>query len=783
VNPLKKLPLIIGIFVLFAVIMVACKPTRNLTEGQYLLVKNKFEIQNNRVEKGELSSYIKQKPNRKQLWTYIRVRIYNLYNKGKSTKFKSWVKRTLGAEPVLLDSALTEQSVKQLSMYLNTKGYFNSTVDKEIQTGKKKKKIARVTYRIAPAAPYFLRNIQYSINDATMYRFVLSDQSKTLIKSGDQYDEDKLSRERDRITLDLNNSGYYYFSPEFIRFKIDTALNNHQLDVTIEIADPVKIAGGITDSMQTLAHRRFILNNIYLHTDYDASRTDQISGDTLRVQVPNRRKGGAPKTYFFISHGTLKIKPKTITQQLFIDSGDYYSFKDLDKSHRQLLDLKVYRYANLLMDDVSDSAGDGRLNVNIYLSRLPVQAIALESQITNKGGNLGTALGVVYENRNLFRGAEILNFKMNGAVEIDFSTTREERALRNVPFFNTVEAGTELILKIPKFLLPVRQEKFSKNFRPKTNISVGYNYQQRSLFTRYISRASFGYEWKESPSKTHILTPVDLNAVIIYPDSLFQIQIEAYPDKITQNTYKDHIISSIKYSYIYNTQQIGKAVDFMYFRGNLEVAGLLFWTYNGIRGKHGSYELLGIPYSQFLRMDVDYRYYKYFRNEYSLATRAAIGYGIPLTVNNSLPFEKYFYLGGANSMRGWRLRTLGPGSFDEPDSLNTDNIGEISLELNAEYRFPMYKYFKGAIFIDAGNIWLRKETEIYPNGEFKFKRFYKEIAFDAGLGLRIDFGYFLVRIDWAVPLKNPRMPEGDRWIFQTNDKMKVMWNLGIGYPF
>jgi outer membrane protein assembly factor BamA len=228
---------------------------------------------------------------------------------------------------------------------------------------------------------------------------------------------------------------------------------------------------------------------------------------------------------------------------------------------------------------------------------------------------------------------------------------------------------------------------------------------------------------------------------------------------------------------------VGQNQDFMYFRGNIELAGFLFWLLNEARGRSGTWSLFDIPYSQFARFDVDYRYYTYFKKGTSLAMRVNAGIGLPLTNKNSLPFEKYFYLGGSNSMRGWRLRTLGPGSYDEGDTVRTDNIGDIGLELNLEYRFPIYKYLKGALFVDAGNVWLRKENPLYPGGNFEFNRFYKEIAVDAGAGIRIDFDFLLIRLDGAIPLKEPRMPEGQRWIFENDRKFKIYGNLGIGYPF
>jgi outer membrane protein assembly factor BamA len=782
---LRKILLITGSLLISILLINGCKPTRHIPEGKYFLTKNTIHFEHKYLESGDVSNFIKQKPNKKQWGLWLRVRIYKMFDKGKDNKSKKWMRNTLGSEPVYLDTALTDQTVRQLRLYMNSKGFFNSDVKREIWYNKKHK-FARVTYNIRETRPYYLRNVTYTITDPTMDAFVASDLSKGLLKKGDRYDADNLSKERERIASDLNNCGYYYFSPDFIRFTIDSALNSRQLDINVEISDPVKNAVGGSDSLISLAHRRYYINNLYIHTDYQTRNVDTIPADTMKVKVHSRHKGRPDKVYYFIYHGKLRIKPKTITQQIFIDSGDFFRYDDLEKSHKQLLDLKIYRFANILMDDISDTIGPGRLNMNVYLSRLPVQALSLETQITNKDGNLGTSLGVVYENRNLFHGAEILQFKVNGAVEIDklsFSKSKQDRVLEKLPFFNTIEAGTELTLKIPKFLIPVHQEKFSKNFRPKTNISLGFNYYQRPSYTRYLAKGSFGYEWKESAAKTHLLNPLEINTVIIYPDSSFKAIIDAFPDKITQNSYRDHIISSIKYSYIYNTQQLGQNKDFMYFRGNIELAGFFFWTINAIRGAQGSYLLFKIPYSQFARFDADYRYYKYFTETTSLATRVYFGMGMPLSSDNSLPFEKYFYLGGSNSMRGWRIRTLGPGSYNEPDSVKTDNLGEIGLELNAELRFPIYKYFRGAIFADAGNVWMRKKNPAYPNGEFRFDTFYSDIALDAGFGLRIDFGYFLVRLDLAAPVRDPKYEKGHRWIGKGNYDLKILGNFGIGYPF
>jgi outer membrane protein assembly factor BamA len=773
--------------------MAACHPARKLPQGQYMLVKNKITIEHKTVDKDELKSYLRQKPNSKQLGTWIKVRIYNAASKGKETKVKKWFKNTLGSEPVVLDTNLTYSSTDQLRMYLNNKGFFNSEVSSKTiylprhRKNKAKQKRARVEYYIKTTTPFTLRNINYSIADAGLKAFVYSDRGQTLLRSGDQYDVDKLAAERDRIASNLSNYGYYRFSVAYIKFRIDSALNNHQLDLTVDITKPALPMENDPDSLVYTNHKRYHISNIYINTDYDPRGGDTVKYDTLRVQVPARRRKDPPKSYFFIYHDKLKIKPKTLTQQIFIDSGDYYCNKDVENTRKQLYELRVFRFVNIIFNDHTDlSDSSYQLDCQISLARRPVQAFALEGQITNSGGNLGVGGSLVYENLNLLHAAEIFNVKFNGAVEIgklSFNTSKEDRALENIPLFNTIEAGINTSIKIPRFLLPIRQERFSKYFRPKTVIGAGFNFEQRPDYARYVTHISYGYEWKESLFKTHILTPWELDFVDMKPDSTFAAYIETLSNKITQNAYKSHINSAIKYSFILNTQELGKKENSMYFRGNFEAAGLLLWLYKSIEKDPGSYTLFDIPVSQYVRIDLDYRYFAFINEKNCIATRASFGIGTPLNKFNSLPFEKSFFLGGTNSMRGWRFKTLGPGSYDEPDSAHFDNTADMGIEMNIEYRFPIFKILTGGAFIDAGNIWLLKKNDVFSGGEFRFNRFYSEIAFDAGLGLRLDFTFLLFRLDWAVPLKDPRLPAGDRWVFQNHDKLKVLGNFGIGYPF
>jgi outer membrane protein assembly factor BamA len=428
----------------------------------------------------------------------------------------------------------------------------------------------------------------------------------------------------------------------------------------------------------------------------------------------------------------------------------------------------------------------GFLNCIIKLSKALVQAISISTDATNTGGELGVAAGVTYTNKNLFRGAEIFAIKVKGAVEFQSFSKKyslEKPVIQKLKFVNTIETGVNLDLNVPRFLLPVNQTKFPKYFKPKTNINVVFNYQIRPQYERFYTSASFGYQWKESEYKTHFLTPLQVNVVKIYPDSIFYAQIDLLNDIALQNSYRDHIITALSYTFLYNTQQINKNIDFVYLKASGELAGFLFYIVSQIQKKPGAYNLFGIPYSQYFRLDADFRYYMYFAKSHLIVFRTYGGYGMPFNNANVLPFEKSFYEGGANSMRGWRLKNLGPGSYNGASTFALERIGEIGLEGNVEYRFPIYSYFKGAAFVDMGNVWMRKQNDQLEGADFKFNKFLSDLAFDGGLGLRVDFGYFVIRLDGAVVLKDPAKPINTRWIGQNSDRFAVYGNFGIGYPF
>ena len=294
---------------------------------------------------------------------------------------------------------------------------------------------------------------------------------------------------------------------------------------------------------------------------------------------------------------------------------------------------------------------------------------------------------------------------------------------------------------------------------------------------------SFGYEWDESPEKKHYIKPFNISSIKMFPTPEFTRELEEIDDERLKNQYTDHLITAIQYSFVFNNQDVKKVKDFIFFRGDIETSGNIFYLFNNMldspKDTGGFYNILGIRYAQYARIQTDFRYYWMADRNNQVVFRLLAGTGVPYGNSVALPFEKGFYLGGANSMRAWIYRGLGPGGFSDPGT-NVDKMGDIVLETNMEYRFPLYDFFKGALFIDAGNVWLLKANDKFPEAEFKFDTFYKQIAVDAGLGIRLDFSFFLFRVDFAWRLRDPARPSGDRWVA---DKGIWFWNFGIGYPF
>lgn len=762
---------------------MSCSVTRKLPPDEYLLIKNKFKVSSKKIDVDELSGYLQQTPNSKLFGLFrTNIALYNWGTKGKDTKFRKWLRNKAGSAPVILDTALSESAMKQMRLYLNNVGYFNSIVYDSVVTKKKK---AKAYYVIKPSKPYTIRNLTYSIADRQVAAYVYKDTSGSLVKKGEIYNSYTLDEERTRIMNHLQNNGYYRFSTGYIVYHVDSLLNSHQMDISIEITSPVIPSIETFGTFVETPHKRYRINSIYFYTNYDPLQSDTVKHDTLVRNYLDSPDDTTHNNYYFLYTGKLKMKPRTLVQSTFIKPGIYYSTDIVNKTYMNLGRLPIFRYKNIQFNETADISQDNQdlLDCKIYLAREPLQSISLSPVGTNSAGAFGVEGNVIYQNRNIFRGAQLFAINLNASAQTQGTTGTDP----GKSIFNTIELGANVSLTFPQFLIPVKQETVPKRFKPRTSISIGYSFQRQDDYNRHISNATFGYTWNQTERLTHTLNPVEVSFVKVFPDSAFLAWLNSLTDESLINQYTDHMVAGLRYTITYNSQDRSMVRDFFYIRSNIQTGGNLFYAYNSIFGgpKIGSsYTAFGVPYSQFVRPDLDVRYYNLRSAGTMMVYRFYGGIGIPYGNSNSLPFEKSFFAGGANDIRGWKMGYLGPGSYyNDTVSGTYRQIGDIQLQANIEYRFPVYSILKGAVFMDMGNIWLLQPSPDFPGGEFRLNTFIPQIAINVGLGIRLDFDYFVVRLDPAIKIRDPHYVRGDRWYFDKIQLGDVIWNFGIGYPF
>jgi len=758
---------------------VACSSTRRLQENQFLLVDNRVKIENpaKDVSSGNLLGLVQQKPNNK----FIGLFPLKLWWNG--------IFKKSGEKPVVLDLSQVDESKDQMRRYLNNIGYYSSEVNHSIKY--KKKKAKRVTYEVKLATPYRIRQINYTIKDDSIIKLIDEHFGNSLIKSTLILNSKTLDMERTRLTSILNNNGYFGFTKDFIYYEVDSALNSKQADVTLIIKNMSIPTGDPNLPNIEENHKIYYINDVFIQPNYRSFQSDTITYDTI-VRTLERRGDPILNIYNIVYRPPLKIKPKVIMRSMFVENYNKFNATDARQSYKKLNELTIFKYVNINFSEVKkqDNPNDDNknyLDCVVQVTRNPVHSYSIEAQGTNSGGDLGLGASLVYQNKNLFRGGEVFYLRVKGAMEAqNGGATYEETKDRNILLFNTFEAGIEANLYIPKFLAPINQDVFSRYFRPKTNINLGYNWQDRLEYERTISNISFGYDWSETKFRRHQLFPIDVNVVKVATTPEFDSILAGESERF-RNQYTDHLILGIRYSYIYNNQELNRIKDFTYLRWNIETSGNLLdlivgWT-GAPENDEGFHTAFGIRYSQYAKSDVDYRHYFVFEKKHTIAIRGALGLAIPYGNSIDIPFEKGFFGGGANGMRAWPLRYLGPGVYPDLNP-NIERVGDIKIEANIEYRFPIYKMFKGAFFYDVGNIWLLRENETFPGGKFEFKNFLSELAMDTGIGIRLDFKYFIFRVDIAQRMMDPALEKGNRWVIGTyNDWFHPVYNLGIGYPF
>ena len=691
--------------------------------------------------------------------------------------------QNIGEKPSVYDSIQTVKSLEQIRLYMQTKGFYESTVT---YTKKERRHKTFVTYNIKAGTPIRIGTIDYKIDDDTIAKYVLLDTAASLIKTGGVLDVDVLQNERSRISDALKQIGYYNFRKDYIEYTVDTLIGNHQADIVLEVL-PVTMENG-----KTARHRRFYISNINVYPNYDATKEildyDNYY-DNMRTYY-SRGGGSAPPVTFYYQPDTFRIKPRVITKEIFVKAGELYNQSSVTDTYKHLSAFNVFKMVEVNFDDHTMSKDS--LNCNIYLTPSKPQEFVYGIGATNTSGNIGASFSNTYRNKNIFNGAETFDLRYLMSWESQTSFNGEQNAFD----LNTQEYGLESRLYFPRMLAPRFLRMWTREKTPRTNISLMLNYRRRPDYTRSMINLNLNYQFADNKYLSSTVTPVRLSSIKI--SNADQAFLDWLDRLFIKDSYQDHFILGSGYSLVFNSQAAGRR-SYHYVKFNLSWAGnmltLASRVLNRDKNENGSYDapLMHTTYAQFVKTDVDYRHYLRTIGSNIMVFRLFAGLGIPYGNINFMPFTEQYFSGGANSLRAWQIRSVGPGSFDNSvaagiNSKYPNMTSDMKLEANLEYRFKLFWVVEGAWFFDAGNIWSINRDDKREGGDFDIKRFYKEIAVGSGLGLRLDFDFFLFRADFGLKLRDPSLKDGERWLAK-NDHSFIFrgsnWAfcLGIGYPF
>ncbi|MEX0983095.1 MAG: BamA/TamA family outer membrane protein [Bacteroidales bacterium] len=754
--------------VIFVMIMQSCAPTKYVGEDQYLLNRYRIEDEKSDIPKEEFRNFVKQKPNKRFLGWKFWLSIYNLSGKDSTSGLNRWLKE-IGEPPVIYSEDMKENTVQQLEMFLFNKGYFDAHIG---DTTLIKKKKANVIYRIEPGKPHYIGNIDYFFEDALLSQYIMGDSASFILKTDQKYDVDNFRAENMRIEEILRNTGYYNFTRDYIYYQVDSTTSSRQVNVTMGIRNyPERDRLG---NMIRTQHPTYKVGRVYMKTGSDVIG---LSGSSESSRLDTTRNGDV----IVISDPDVRIRHELVAQKNYIIPGDLYNQRKVQQTYRNLTALSVFRLV-----DINFTVVEGQKNLlDCEIQMLPSvkQAFTGGIESTTSGGNIGAAGNLNYQHRNLFGGSERFDLTFLGAIE-----TLPENPDKPPEELGTMqELGMEASLKLPQFLLPFRTDQFIRKFNPETNFNLTYNYQKRPDYTRTTFRGSFGYQWRGNRFVTHSVYPVEISLINTPAlDAEFREWLEG---TYLYYSYLPHFITNQRYRLVYTNQRINKTTDFQYVRFGFETAGNLMYGLYQLVGKplnDAVFQLFGVDYAQYVRTGIDFRHYDYKGESSSLVYRGFLGMAVPYLNSSAIPFEKQYFGGGANSIRAWRVKNLGPGSF-EGDTISKypNQTADLKIEVNIEYRFGLFWKLEGAMFVDAGNIWSLSAEDDRQGALFDVKRFYREIAVGTGFGLRFDFNFFIFRFDLGIPLVDPSYPQNNRWVYsQTDMKWNDLgYNFAIGYPF
>lgn len=784
----------IFVVALLGLVCSACSVTRKIPDGQYLLQKVRIEADKSaprkeRITAAELEKYVRQTPNKQLLGTDFYVWLYEQADPAKQNWWNNW-KRRIGQEPVLLDMGLTRRSVDNLNIYMVSKGFRASNVTFEVDTVSRRKR-AKITYRTRQGEPYRIDSISYEFRDKFLEQIILPDTARTLLHKGDIFDITVLDHERERIAAYLKERGYYNFSVNNIEYVADTLAGGHKVDLQMVIKQNLT---GYNERGLPLMDNNMVyrIDQINVFPGYDpiAARTDS----TLLSRLDTLYYRGLNIIY----EKRPNLRPAILRQAVPLYPNYVYNSAQVNRTYTDLMSLGYFKSAKIEFVEQPRSADvtnyvsyigasadsmqtrytqEGYLQCNILCTPALKQSFKVDLEGSTTSSFYGLKATVGYQNRNIFRGAEAFDISFTAGYE--FMKAPDARKKRATEF------GVTTGLTFPRFLMPWRTRRFRSANQPKTKVELAVNFQDRPYYRRTLSSAGINYLWTNNRYSSFSLRPVDINVVDVNRlDSTF---LGKTTNKYLRNSFRTQFIGGMSFGYVYNNQRKNLGGNATIIRFNFETAGNLIDAVDRLfyaRPKDGDpAKIFGIEYSQYFRTDLSLSRKVMLGEVTALVGRIYGGVAMAYGNSSAVPFDRQFYAGGSNGMRGWAPRTLGQGSVLNPRDDFPVQTGDVKLEANLELRFPIWGIVHGATFFDLGNIWyIHQNADYSDDAVFHFDKFYKQLGFNTGLGLRLDIKFAVLRLDWGVQLHNPNNPSGERWIRNLRWKNTAL-NFGVGYPF
>lgn len=754
------------ILIFSCLFIISCSTTRYVPENDFLYKGAKVKVKSKEVSSSkekalseEMENILRPKPNKEFLGIPFKLMIYSFWGKpGKYNGLGNWISRKAGEEPVLFSEVSTDYQEQLLTNRLENRGYFNPEVEMDSSSTKKKIKLR---YTIDPGRQYLIDTVYFPDDSSVLAKEIFAISDNSFLDIGEPFDLDVIKAERERINARLKEQGFYYFSPDYLQVLVDSTEKPYSVILFLDIKYDIPAR----------TKEKFTIDDIYVFPHHSLQGDTLVSNDTIQYND------------LTIVGPTGAFRSSVFEETLKFEKGDLYNRSDHNKSLNRLIDIGVFKYVENRFRD----KGNSTLDAYYYLTPFAKKSLRLELTGRNTSTNFtGAELNLSWRNRNTFRGAENLRFSIYGGADVQISGINQGN--------NLYRYGAEVDLNIPRFITPFSTTTPSA-FIPRTTFSIGFDRLNRvSSYALNSLRGSFGYRWKENVRKEHQLSVFSMNYIQpSYVSPEYRERMEDDPS-LARAIERQFIIGPI-YNYTFtNTMEQNRKHTF-YYNSNLDLSGNIIGLISGADFRDGEpQKIFSAEFSQYVRLEQDFRHYNSLGKGSVFASRLFVGFGYAYGNSSSLPFIKQFFAGGTASLRAFRARTLGPGSYraeniGESGVIATDQTGDIKLEVNFEYRPQISGILEGALFVDAGNIWLLREDTMRLGAEFG-KDFLRETAVGFGFGLRFDFSFFVLRTDLAFPLRKPWLPEGERWVIDKIAPGRREWrrenlvlSLAIGYPF